>query len=235
MRVRCLVIAIILIGFGATPRTAPQRATTQRKSEKLKRVDAAVHDISLRRLRRDVLKAADPMDRDALRRLMSTVVKIDYDKELTPAQAVAEIESYSATDQALFWQDLREAVTLGFFRDGMGACAPSVIFELPDDVDGSFQQPIGIIAAGVKVRRAPERTSQVIDILSYDIVAMGPELARPATDGQFGGQYEWLQIKTPKGEFGWVLSKYLRERGARRFCFEKKNGLWKLTGWATGD
>jgi hypothetical protein len=181
-----------------------------------------------------VLKAADAKDAARLQPLLASQVLIDFDKALTPAEVVNEINSYSPSDQALFWQDLREAVELGFIRWGMDVCAPYVGFQLSERAL-SDAEPIGIVAAGVNVRREPSVTAPIIDRLSYDVLGAGPDAPRPALPGQFGGQYRWRQVRTPKGELGWVASKYLRGGGDRRFCFSKVHGQWKLNGWAVGD
>jgi hypothetical protein len=212
----------------------PASPQTARATRKLTPIDAARHDASLRTLRDAVLKAADAKDAARLLPLLASQVGIDYDRALTPAEVVNEINSYSPSDQALFWQDLREAVELGFIRWGMDVCAPYVGFQLSERAL-SDAEPIGIVAAGVNVRRQPSVTAPIIDRLSYDVLEAGPEEPRPALPGQFGGQYRWRQVRTPKGELGWVASKYLRGGGDRRFCFSKVHGQWKLNGWAVGD
>jgi hypothetical protein len=212
----------------------PASPQTARATRKLTPIDAARHDASLRTLRDAVLKAADAKDAARLQPLLASQVLIDFDKALTPAEVVNEINSYSPSDQALFWQDLREAVELGFIRWGMDVCAPYVGFQLSERAL-SDAEPIGIVAAGVNVRREPSVTAPIIDRLSYDVLEAGPEEPRPALPGQFGGQYRWRQVRTPKGELGWVASKYLRGGGDRRFCFSKVHGQWKLNGWAVGD
>lgn len=212
----------------------PASPQTARATRKLTPIDAARHDASLRTLRTALLKAADAKDAARLKPLLASQVGIDYDRALTPAEVVNEINGYSPSDQALFWQDLREAVELGFIRWGMDVCAPYVVFQLSERAL-SDAEPIGIVAAGVNVRRQPSVTAPIIDRLSYDVLEAGPEEPRPALPGQFGGQYQWRQVRAPKGDLGWVASKYLRGGGDRRFCFSKVQGRWKLTSWAVGD
>jgi len=213
----------------------PASPQTARATRKLTPIDAARDDASLRTLRDALLKAADAKDAARLLPLLASQVGIDYNRALTPAEVVNEINDYSPSDQTLFWQDLREAVELGFIRDGMTeACAPYVIFQLEERAL-SDAEPIGIVAAGVNVRREPSVTAPIIDRLSYDVLEAGPEEPRPAQPGQFGGQYRWRQVRTPKGDLGWVVSKYLRGGGDRGFCFKKEHGRWKLTSWAVGD
>jgi hypothetical protein len=88
----------------------------------------------------------------------------------------------------------------------MDVCAPYVIFQLSERAV-SDEVPVGIVAAGVNVRREPSVTAPVIDRLSYDVLEAGPEEPSPAQPGQFGGQYQWQQIRTPIGDLGWVASK----------------------------
>lgn len=203
-------------------------------TRKLTPIDAARDDASLRALRDALLKAADAKDAAQLLPLFASQVVIDFRTPLTPAEVVNEINGYSPSDQALFWQDLREAVELGFVRWGMEVYAPYVIFQLSERAV-SDAVPIGIVAAGVNVRREPSVTAPIVDRLSYDVLEAGPEEPRPAPPGQFGGQYQWYQIRTPEGELGWVASKYLRFGGDLRFGFKKEHGRWRLTNWAVGD
>jgi hypothetical protein len=225
---------VLIAALASSADGQPASPQTARATRKLTPIDEARHDASLRTLRNALLKAADAKDAAQLLPLFAPQVAIDFHDPLTPAEVVNKINGYSTSDQALFWQDLREAVELGFIRWGMEVCAPYAIFQLSERAL-SDAVPIGIVAAGVNVRREPSVTAPVIDRLSYDVLEAGPEEPRPATPGQFGGQYQWYQIRTPKGELGWVASKYLRVGGDRRFCFKKEHGRWKLDGWAVGD
>jgi hypothetical protein len=235
-RPRVLVILLALTATLASLADGqPVRPPATPATRKLTPLDAARNDASLRALRVALLKAADRKDAARLQPLLAAEVTIDYNRTLTPAEVVDEIRGYSSSDQARFWQDLREAVTLGFIRWGpTDACAPYVIFQLGERALSELE-PIGIIAAGVNVRREPSATAPVIDTLSCDVLESGPEPRRSTSLGQFGGQYEWYQIRTPKGELGWVAGKYVRGGGDRRFCFTKEHGRWKLGTWAVGD
>ena len=203
-------------------------------AQRLRPIDEAGRDPRLRSVRDAVLRAAKARDLALLQPLLASRVKVDFDQELAAADATALIAGYSVEEQRLFWQDLREGVQLGFVRQGEYMCAPYAVFQIPDRVDGSFN-PVAIIASGVHVRREPSVASPVVDTLSYHIVAEGQDYPKSEGSGRFGGVYEWYQVRTPGGTLGWVLSKYLRLPGARRFCFSNENGKWKLSGWATGD
>jgi hypothetical protein len=130
----------------------PASPQTARATRKLTPIDAARHDASLRTLRNVLLKAADANDAAQLLPLFASQVVIDFHDPLKPGEVVNEINGYSPSDQALFWQDLREAVELGFIRWGMEVCAPYVIFQL-EELALSDAEPIGIVAARVNVRR----------------------------------------------------------------------------------
>ena len=126
-------------------------------------------------------------------------------------------------------------VRAGFVSEGPGdLCAPYSVFLLPEEFNGTYA-PLAITASGVNVRREPTLASPVIEQLDYDIVAQGTEGSQPAQPGEFDGVYEWYQIKTPRGQLGWVLSKYAGDAGSRRFCFTIEDGQWKLSAWAVGD
>jgi hypothetical protein len=157
----------------------PASPQTARATRKLTPIDAARHDASLRTLRSALLKAADAKDAARLLPVLASRVLIDYDRVLTPAEVVNEINGYSPSDQGLFWQDLREAVELGFIRRDIDVCAPYVVFQLSERAV-SDEIPVGIVAAGVNVRRQPSVTAPIIDRLSYDVLEAGPEEPGPA-------------------------------------------------------
>ncbi len=124
---------------------------------------------------------------------------------------------------------------MGFVSQGPGdLSAPYFVFLLPEEFNGSYA-PLVITAAEVNVRREPRLASPVIEQLDHDVVAQGSKVSQPAEPGKFDGVYEWYQIKTPRGQLGWVLSKYTGSVGSRRFCFTIEDGQWKLSAWAVGD
>jgi hypothetical protein len=200
---------------------------------KLTPTDEALRDPSLRALRDAMLRAADARDVARLRPLLAAHVWIDREP-LSPSGAIAAIAAYPRDDRIVFWQDLREALRLGFIRQDGDVCAPYAVFQIPQQAYGSFT-PLGIVAAGVRIRREPSVDSPIVDTLSYDIVAAEPGDRKPEPSGEFGGVYEWYPVRTSQGALGWVLSKYVREGGARRFCFTKERGRWKLSSWGFGD
>jgi hypothetical protein len=73
----------------------PASPQTARATRKLTPIDAARHDASLRALRDALLKAADAKDAARLQPLLASQVGIDYDRALTPAEIVNEINGYS--------------------------------------------------------------------------------------------------------------------------------------------
>lgn len=118
MKARRVVGTLLVLSATFAPSVDGQPASlpTAQATRKLKPIDEAKTDASLRTLRDALLTAAEAKDAARLQPLLASKVTIDFDKALTPTEVVKEINGYSPPDQALFWQDLREAVELDDFE-----------------------------------------------------------------------------------------------------------------------
>jgi hypothetical protein len=69
--------------------------------------------------------------------------------------------------------------------------------------------------------------SRVVTSLSWEIVdEVGPD-AR--------GALGWRQVKTAKGQRGYIREDFLRDRYDYRVIFSRVNGPWMITAIAAGD
>jgi hypothetical protein len=227
----CLAVAG---GIGSGPTSVSPQAG------KVPRVDEADRDPGLREIRVGIVAAAASGDAARLRPFLAPQVKIvdeiADDVRLTPDEVVEWIRAQDPVDRQLFWQALRDALTLGFIRHDDLMCAPYVAFVVPmDAVEG--MPYVAIVGRGVRVRSEPAQSSPIIARLDLDFVTMapGPLSPRPAEPGLWGGNYEWFPVSLADRRVGWVLSKYVGEHGMRRFCFSSIGGTWMLMGWAVGD
>ena len=202
---------------------------------KVRPVDEAARDPGLRDIRAGIIGATASGDTAQFLPFLAPKVKVDYDRALTPDEAVKWIRTQRPADQQLFWQELRDGVTLGFIRSADAMCAPYIAFVLPEDADQGMPY-LAITGRGVRVRRDPAQASPVIARLDLDFVTMapGPLFTQPAEAGLAGGNYEWFHVRLADS-LGWVLSKFVGEHGMRRFCFSSIGGRWMLSGWAAGD
>jgi hypothetical protein len=198
--------------------------SSSRVPSKLQPVDESLKDPALRQLRMLLLSAARTGDVNLLGEAMAERVHVDF-REVTRQQFIQAFPRTSSEEQRAFWRDLRDAVTLGMARrpsDGL-LCAPYVFALLDDDAE----EPLYVITGhDVRMRKEPSSASAVIQTLDYDVVRLGPESDKASRDDM---SYEWYQIRTSNGQYGWVLSKYVRSKAAPRFCFDKIGSNWRLT------
>jgi hypothetical protein len=226
----CLCGCLAVAGIGSGPLSVSPQAG------KVPRVDEAERDPGLREIRVGIIAAAASGDAARLLPFLAPQVEIPGDLRLTPDEVVEWIRAQDPVDRQLFWQELRDAMTLGFIRAGDVMCAPYVADVMPmDAVEG--MPYVAIVGRGVRVRREPAQSSPIIARLDLDFVTMapGPLSPRPAEPGLGGGNYEWFPVRLADRRVGWVLSKYVGEHGMRRFCFSSIGGRWMLMGWAAGD
>ena len=201
---------------------------------KLRPIDEIARDPSLRKLRDDVLAIAQRRDLSALAAMSAARLQID-DESMTRDQFIAWVRRMPAS----FWQELGDAMAAGFVRSNDPHEAPmfdapyvSIMRSRREDND---QPLLAIVGTAVAVHRDPDAGSPVIDRLDHDIVRPGEASAEATRPGEFAGDYLWLQIKTPSGRLGWVLSKYALSGSEPRFRFRRTSGVWKLVGYITGD
>ena len=203
---------------------------------KVARVDESARDPALGRLRDQLLAVAKARDLARLLPLLADTVRVEFD-EMPRAQFAERFAQWSAADRALFWQQLRDAFTLGMAYD-RGIAEPTTLIApyttvALEKIAESGDRPLAITGSGVAVRRDPNPSSPILERLDHDLVEIGPALPLPAQPGVFDGVYEWLHVKTPSGRLGWVVSKYVRAVNDPRFYIGNVNGAWKVTGYAT--
>lgn len=196
--------------------------------------DPARGDPMLRTVRKDLIATAATRDVARLRPFLAAEVAVDGDPPVPRDRFVEGFRRQPAADRAVFWQDLRDEVTSGFAWLEDAVCAPAAVFDMPDEANGSFDV-VAIIGTGVRVRAAPEVNATTIATLTDAVASRGPAPSRPAPRGLANGTYEWDQIRLHDQRLGWVLSKYVKDRGSRRFCFQRINDRWKLVAFGAGD
>jgi hypothetical protein len=135
--------------------------------------------------------------------------------------------------EARDWQELRHMLSLGAVRSSYGFCAPYVSTKFPDELDAL--KSVVITDSNVPVRAEPNSTAPIIDRLSYDIVSHLSRGRGASWDTIEGEEYQWWRIETPSGEAGYVWGKYARRPIDMWVCFDKSDGHWLMTSWASGD
>lgn len=227
-----ITVLLLLLWGPGLPALGPPLQT----GRKIAPVDEAANDPALAQLRAGVLAAAAQRDPAQLIPFLADPVVV-YTANRTPAEFVAWFSAQQQEQQAFFWDRLRDAFTLGMAYE-RGANAPMLLApytgvalsEIPDDVNGHY----AIIGSHIAVHQSASDASSVIAHLDYDVV----DVVAPATSITTPNATTtdaWRQIKTPTGQIGWVRSQYARSVHDMRFAIERRNGAWKISGWAAGE
>jgi Bacterial SH3 domain len=230
MGTKLLLVVLLAMTSMLAPAVAVQASSAA--AEKLLPVDEAATDPTFARFRDELRSIAQNRDIDRLIPLLGTEV-VTFDGRRSRDEFVVWLRRGTAPDREAFWTDLAEALQFGFakMRDVRAAfCAPYPA----EMMDQDFNRPQGaIMGANVNVRAKPTISSEVIERLSYDIVDLRSE-QEPAAEID-KGQHTWLDIQTPSGKVGWVLSKYVWRFGMPRACVRKDGGQWRLWSVAETD
>jgi hypothetical protein len=129
------------------------------------------------------------------------------------------------------WKELLTVLALGgkFDETSHSFFAPYVFSSFPETPD--TYESAAVIEDGVRVRRGPGTSNEVISTLSFDIVEVQNwESKKSSTDKR-----EWVQIKLTDNQTGYIAAEYLRSPIDYRAIFEKKKGKWLMTSFIAGD
>lgn len=137
-------------------------------------------------------------------------------------------------EKSLIWEELESILKMGgVFEEDGSFSAPYTFAKFPDDADG-FESVV-CISSNVFLRASPSSASHIIKKLCYDIVTFADEKNGKYDYWRIKGKTGWLKVKTHEGEEGYVSNKYIRSPIDYRAAFVKKNGVWKITDFISGD
>lgn len=128
------------------------------------------------------------------------------------------------------WYELEKMFRLGCAIDAGGrAWVPGFSLAATDEErvvhpDGSTV--VLILGPRVQVRAAPSESSRVIGTLNWNVITATPNKL----------QYDdWWRVRLPDGRRGYLTgANHLRFLGNLRAVFERRQGRWRMTVFATG-
>jgi len=125
------------------------------------------------------------------------------------------------------WKVLKKITALGYAKERGTFTAPYHFDRFPDKYN-PFQFA-AITGKSVNLRVQPSLKSQVVEVLSFDIVEV--------TDGRAikAEGVTWLKIKSPNGEEGFVSDKFIQSPIGYRAGFEKMQDKWRMIFFIVGD
>ena len=228
-RVLVLLVSLMLLPTAV----AGQRPVASPGSRKVLPRDDSASDPSFLTFRNQLLTAARRGDVAALRASMAPTLSAVFEPA-TRDQVLAA----SGVVEGTPWADLVEALELGATKEasntGVVSFVAPYVFSFRD-MDG--YEELAVLGRGVRMRRAPDVTAEVVATLAYDVVGLLRDSAFLDEDEEprLDDPRSWTHVLTSTGATGFVFSKHLRSANDWRFIFEKVDGRWLMTKLATGD
>ena len=142
---------------------------------------------------------------------------------------------------SLSWKRLERILSVGCTPYEAPAGVEIDAYNCPHVSQAAMGDPftdIYIIGETVNVRSQPRLNSQMIGVLTNEIVKFDSAGFERFTQQQrdLAQTLEgWMPIITPKGERGYVSSRYAFFAAGYRARFENKKGQWKMTVFISGD
>jgi hypothetical protein len=189
---------------------------------KLTPVDQASADPELVLYRSKLLEASKNRDAKAFVALLDPKIRTSFGGD----GGHAAFEKLLATPG--MWKTVDDVLSRGgaFVGDPASRSfwAPYVYSNWPDRQD-AFSHVV-VIAEEVPLRKTPDASSEVVALLSHDIVER-PSVPVPNA--------EWVQVKTADGRSGFVDAKAVMSPVGYRAGFAKQNGKWVMNAFVAGD
>jgi hypothetical protein len=126
------------------------------------------------------------------------------------------------------WRTLAEILSLGgtFHGDTLFS-APYTFSRFPAGWD-AFDHVV-VTGSNVRVRSEPDVNSEVLAILSFDIVPLARDI--PPGEGASG----WEAIRLVDGRYGFIDSRYVRSPTGYRLGIVRRGGRWLIRSLVAGD
>ncbi|KAF3890046.1 MULTISPECIES: SH3 domain-containing protein [Nostocales] len=142
---------------------------------------------------------------------------------------------------SLSWKRLERIMSIGCTPYEAPAGVKLDAYQCPHVSQASLGDPftdVYIVGENINVRAQPRNDSQVIGVLSDEVVKSDPSGFSRLTQQQRQEQQTfegWQPIITPTGQRGYVSSRYAYYPAGYRARFENKQGQWKMTVFIAGD
>lgn len=199
-------------------------ALAAERPAKLLPVDEAAKDPSFFLFRARLLEAVARRDVPAILQ----VVDADILNSFGGSGGIAEFKEMWKPESpgSLLWTELARVLAMGgkfAGRDEFQAPYVSAAWPELDPFENG-----AIVGENVRVRAKPDKNSEVLASLSFDLVEVIEWGGEPAPES-------WVKIRLSDGREGHVASGFIASGACQRAYFERKNGAWKLASFVAGD
>jgi hypothetical protein len=198
-------------------------------AQKICPVDESWKDKTFSEFRTRLLQALDTRDTNFLLGILYSKV------EMFGERVGVEDFKHSWLDrpQSKIWYELTKILRLGGKFKQFGKEKAFIVPYYRAERIGGYADGV-VTAKNVRVRSDASRKSNVIEILSCDLVTLC-NYGEIIVDSTSNPPEEWVNIYTPKRQYGYISSQYIGSAIGTGACFVKKGKEWKLTWMGGGD
>lgn len=171
--------------------------------------------------RERIRRAVEARDAAALVALAAPDVKLDFGGGAGSAELKARLDG----EQSNLWRELDALLAMGCAAEGEASMTlPWYFSQEIDEVDPMM----GMIVTGegVPLLLAPERDSDVLEAISWDVVQL--------VDG-FRAEDRFQHVETTKDKRGYIATDRLRSLIDYRLLASSRDGKWSITSLVAGD
>ncbi|MBL8698739.1 MAG: hypothetical protein JNK67_10225 [Alphaproteobacteria bacterium] len=212
---------LLSVGLAAIGPRAPAQA--QARQRKLAPRDESGRDKGVKAVIDALRAAAAAKAPDRLKPLLAEEVHESFGGD---GSAAGFVESFRR--KPALWAELETAIRLGgSFINPTTYASPYVYADFPDGLDGHRHHVV--LGENVPLHEAPRDTAIVGQRLTHDIVR------REAPEPGVRVPSDWLRVRPPFGQVGYVRKSYLRSPIDYRLVIEKRGERWLVTAFIAGD
>lgn len=135
-----------------------------------------------------------------------------------------------------FWNEMKKILSMGsaYYNEEKTSYAyPYLFVAFPENYD-SYEYAAAT-GKKVNVRKAPSSKSPVVETLDYEIVKTVNAEPYPKKEKIDGFNGIWIQVITSSGKKGYIFSRYIHSPIGHRAIFEKRDNVWLMTAFVSGD
>lgn len=196
-------------------------SSAQALPSRLPPVEQCGGDRSFTKFRDTLRQVVQRKDRDALLRMLSPKVLVNFGGAVGP-KAFAEEWDFDPHSHGI-WDQIETMLRMGCGRDGGARLIPSLILQLDPDADEGVYD-MRLVLPGAKLFTKPGVAAGAGAVASWTV----------ATATNTSGDL-WTGVRLPDGRSGWIADDDLYEPIGYRMVVEKLRGKWMITAFVAGD
>ncbi len=196
-------------------------SSAEARPHSLPPVEQCDKDASFTKFRDALKQVTQKKDREALLRMLSPHVLVNFGGAEGPEAFAAEWD-FDPNSHGI-WDQLRTMLWMGCARDGGARLIPSLSLQIEPSADDDLYD-MRVVLPGAKLfkQRGIEASANLI----------APWTVVTATDT--AGDL-WTGVRLPNGVTGWISDDDLYEPAGYRMVIEKLRGKWMITAFVAGD